>query len=66
MTTTRTQYRVAMSEIETYSIWIEATSETEAEQLAQQNWNETGFADWRFEDAQTSDLEVIDERELDQ
>jgi hypothetical protein len=66
MTTPRKQYRVSMSETETYSIWIDANSEAEAERLANQNWQENGFTDWRFEDAETSGIDILDERELDQ
>lgn len=66
MKSPRRQYRVAMTECETYSIWLEATSQTEAEQLAEQNWQETGFTDWRFEDAEAGSFNAIDERELDQ
>ncbi|HRJ79947.1 MAG TPA: hypothetical protein PLF37_15720 [Planctomycetota bacterium] len=53
-----------MTEAETYSIWLEAASEPEAIQLAEENWRDNGFTDWRFEDAEAGPFDVIDQREV--
>lgn len=66
MTRSRRQFRVAMSEAETYSIWIEAVCEAEAIQLAEENWRDNGFTDWRFEGAEAGPFDVTDEREIEQ
>lgn len=66
MTRPRRQYRVAMSEAETYSIWIEAVCEAEAIQMAEENWRDNGFTDWQFLAAEPGPSDVIDEREIEQ